>query len=48
VTGPLIGAAVSASYGFRAVFCVTACVVLFNVFYSWFSLRRPRRVTVME
>ncbi len=48
VTGPLIGAAVSASYGFRTVFCVTACVVLFNVFYSWFSLRRPRRVTVME
>ena len=48
VTGPLIGAAVSASYGFRAVFCVTACVVLFNVFYSWFSLRRPQRVTVME
>lgn len=41
VTGPLIGAAVSASYGFRAVFCVTAAVVLFNAIYSWFSLRRP-------
>nr|WP_318382068.1 multidrug efflux MFS transporter MdtG [uncultured Enterobacter sp.] len=41
VTGPLIGAAVSASYGFRAVFCVTAVVVLFNAVYSWISLRRP-------
>lgn len=43
VTGPLIGAAVSASYGFRAVFCVTAGVVLFNAIYSWFSLQRPAR-----
>ncbi|VFS88391.1 drug efflux system protein MdtG [Raoultella planticola] len=34
VTGPLIGASVSASYGFRAVFFVTAAVVLFNVIYS--------------
>ncbi|WP_054178709.1 multidrug efflux MFS transporter MdtG [Trabulsiella odontotermitis] len=42
VTGPLIGAAVSASYGFRAVFCVTAGVVLFNVIYSTLTLRRPR------
>ncbi|HGK4674232.1 TPA: multidrug efflux MFS transporter MdtG, partial [Kluyvera georgiana] len=33
VTGPLIGAAVSANYGFRAVFCVTATVVLFNAIY---------------
>jgi len=41
VTGPLIGAAVSASYGFRAVFFVTASVVTFNVIYSWLSLRRP-------
>lgn len=41
VTGPLIGAAVSANYGFRTVFLVTASVVLFNAFYSWFSLRRP-------
>lgn len=32
VTGPLIGASVSANYGFRAVFLVTACVVLFNAF----------------
>ncbi|WP_337264666.1 MULTISPECIES: multidrug efflux MFS transporter MdtG [unclassified Serratia (in: enterobacteria)] len=44
VSGPLLGAAVSASYGFRAVFCVTALVVLFNVFYSWWCLqRRPAR-----
>ena len=41
VTGPLIGASVSASYGFRAVFFVTAAVVLFNVIYSTLSLRRP-------
>ncbi|MGL5239738.1 MAG: multidrug efflux MFS transporter MdtG [Kluyvera ascorbata] len=40
VTGPLIGAAVSANYGFRAVFCVTATVVLFNAIYTGFSLRR--------
>ncbi|HCR3984933.1 TPA: multidrug efflux MFS transporter MdtG [Kluyvera ascorbata] len=40
VTGPLIGAAVSANYGFRAVFCVTAVVVLFNAVYTGFSLRR--------
>ncbi|ROU14432.1 multidrug transporter MdtG [Kluyvera ascorbata] len=39
VTGPLIGAAVSANYGFRAVFCVTAAVVLFNAIYTGFSLR---------
>ena len=43
VTGPLIGAAVSASYGFRTVFFVTASVVMFNVIYSWLSLRRRRR-----
>lgn len=43
VTGPLMGAAVSASYGFRAVFCVTAGVVLFNAIYSWCSLQRPAR-----
>lgn len=40
VTGPLIGAAVSASYGFRAVFCVTALVVLINAIYTGISLRR--------
>ncbi|CAM3330330.1 MULTISPECIES: multidrug efflux MFS transporter MdtG [Yersinia] len=40
VSGPLLGAAVSASYGFRAVFCVTAVVVLFNAFYSYWCLRR--------
>ncbi|MDX6042721.1 multidrug efflux MFS transporter MdtG [Scandinavium lactucae] len=43
VTGPLIGASVSASYGFRAVFFVTAGVVLFNAVYTAFSLRRTRR-----
>ncbi|WP_260515339.1 multidrug efflux MFS transporter MdtG [Serratia fonticola] len=45
VSGPLLGAAVSASYGFRAVFCMTALVVLFNAFYSWWCLqRRPTRM----
>nr|VUD30640.1 multidrug-efflux transporter, major facilitator superfamily (MFS) [Raoultella sp. NCTC 9187] len=39
VTGPLIGASVSANYGFRAVFLVTACVVLFNAIYSTITLR---------
>ena len=34
VSGPLLGAAVSAGYGFRAVFGVTALVVLFNAGYS--------------
>ncbi|VDR28105.1 drug efflux system protein MdtG [Raoultella terrigena] len=42
VTGPLIGASVSANYGFRAVFLVTACVVLFNAIYSTITLRQPR------
>ncbi|EJF33223.1 MULTISPECIES: multidrug efflux MFS transporter MdtG [Enterobacteriaceae] len=41
VTGPLLGAAVSASYGFRTVFLVTASVVLFNALYSWMTLRQP-------
>lgn len=46
VTGPLIGAAVSASYGFRTVFVVTAAVVLFNAFYTGISMRRTRpRIT---
>ncbi|EBA9122426.1 MFS transporter [Salmonella enterica] len=45
VTGPLMGAAISASYGFRAVFCVTAGVVLFNAIYSWNSLQRRRLAT---
>ena len=40
VTGPLIGAAVSASYGFRCVFFVTAGVVLFNALYTGISMRR--------
>ena len=39
VTGPLIGAAVSANYGFRAVFFVTALVVLINAVYTGLSLR---------
>ncbi|SNY60214.1 multidrug efflux MFS transporter MdtG [Enterobacter sp. CC120223-11] len=43
VTGPLIGASVSASYGFRTVFFVTAGVVLFNAIYTGFSLRRTRQ-----
>lgn len=48
VTGPLLGAAVSASYGFRTVFLVTASVVMFNVIYSWLSLRRrPSAATAM-
>ncbi|EMH4161491.1 multidrug efflux MFS transporter MdtG [Pluralibacter gergoviae] len=42
VTGPLIGAAISASYGFRSVFIVTALVVLFNACYSAVSMRRTR------
>ncbi|MCL2894894.1 multidrug efflux MFS transporter MdtG [Brenneria tiliae] len=40
VAGPLIGASISATYGFRAVFIVTALVVLLNVIYSWRSLQR--------
>ncbi|AHM74628.1 multidrug efflux MFS transporter MdtG [Yersinia hibernica] len=40
VSGPLLGAAVSASYGFRAVFCVTAAVVVFNALYSYWCLQR--------
>ncbi len=40
VTGPLMGAVVSAHWGFRAVFVVTALVVLFNAIYSWRTLRR--------
>ncbi|MBV4366151.1 multidrug efflux MFS transporter MdtG [Erwinia sp. BNK-24-b] len=39
VTGPLMGAVVSAHWGFRAVFMVTAGVVLFNAVYSWYTLR---------
>jgi Sugar phosphate permease len=48
VTGPLVGAGVSASFGFRAVFIVTAGVVLFKAVYSWLSLSRalrPARIT---
>ncbi|VAM31827.1 multidrug resistance protein mdtG [Enterobacter hormaechei] len=43
VTGPLVGAGISASFGFRAVFIVTAGVVLFNAVYSWLSLSRALR-----
>lgn len=46
VTGPLIGSAVSASYGFRAVFCITAAVVLCNALYTGLSLRRSPAKTV--
>ncbi|MBS0056826.1 multidrug efflux MFS transporter MdtG [Yersinia sp. Marseille-Q3913] len=52
VSGPLLGAAVSASYGFRAVFCVTAAVVLFNAIYSYWCLQRhpakPRQPDVQQ
>ncbi|MDW5499682.1 multidrug efflux MFS transporter MdtG [Pseudomonas lundensis] len=48
VSGPLMGAAVSASYGFRAVFCVTALVVLFNAVYSWWCLQRRRPARMRE
>ncbi|WP_422387775.1 MFS transporter [Erwinia aphidicola] len=49
VSGPLMGAAVSAHYGFRAVFLVTACIVLFNVGYTWYTLRkRTARMVVRE
>lgn len=48
VTGPLLGAAVSANYSFRAVFCVTAGIVLFNAFYSWVSLQRPASQRVAD
>ncbi|MGK9171635.1 multidrug efflux MFS transporter MdtG [Yokenella regensburgei] len=48
VTGPLLGAAVSASYGFRTVFLVTAGVVLFNALYSWASWQKPARVSVAD
>ncbi|CAJ0993457.1 multidrug efflux MFS transporter MdtG [Sodalis praecaptivus] len=40
VSGPLLGAFISASYGFRAMFFVTALVVMVNVVYSWWSLQR--------
>lgn len=40
VSGPLLGAFISASYGFREVFFVTALVVMVNVVYSWWSLQR--------
>lgn len=40
VSGPIIGAFVSVHYGFRAVFFITALVVMINVFYSWWSLQR--------
>jgi DHA1 family multidrug resistance protein-like MFS transporter len=46
VTGPLMGASVSASYGFRTVFLVTACVVMFNAIYTGLSMRRRRQVAL--
>jgi len=42
VTGPLMGALVSAHWGYRAVFVVTASVVAVNALYSWLSLRNRR------
>lgn len=42
VTGPLIGSSVSATFGFRAVFLVTAVVVFFNAIYSARHLWRRR------
>lgn len=48
VTGPLLGAAVSASYGFRTVFLVTAGVVMFNAIYSWVSWQKPVRAAATE
>jgi len=46
VTGPLIGSAVSAAYGFRTVFCITAVMVLINAIYTGLSLRKPRTQAV--
>ncbi len=43
VSGPLMGAVVSAHWGFRAVFIVTAGVVLFNAIYSWCIQRQRKR-----
>ncbi|MDY1038406.1 multidrug efflux MFS transporter MdtG [Lelliottia sp. CFBP8978] len=43
VTGPLVGAGISASFGFRAVFLVTASIVMFNAIYSWWSMTRAAR-----
>lgn len=40
VTGPLMGAFVAASYGFNAVFFFTAALVLFNLIYSWYMIKR--------
>lgn len=48
VTGPLMGATVSAHFGFRAVFIVTACIVLFNVLYTWITLRGRSEMMVIR
>ncbi len=48
VTGPLMGATVSAHFGFRAVFIVTACIVLFNVLYTWITLRGRSEMMVVR
>lgn len=48
VTGPLMGATVSAHFGFRAVFIVTACIVLFNVLYTWLTLRGRSEMMVVR
>lgn len=44
VSGPLLGSSVAASFGFRAVFLITAAVVLFNAVYSyWFLARKSHQ-----
>ncbi|MCD1125691.1 multidrug efflux MFS transporter MdtG [Jinshanibacter sp. LJY008] len=44
VSGPLLGSSVAATLGFRAVFIVTAIVVLFNAVYSyWFLARKVHK-----
>lgn len=48
VTGPLMGATVSAHFGFRAVFVVTAFIVLFNVLYTWITLRGRSEMMVVR
>ncbi|WP_159566203.1 multidrug efflux MFS transporter MdtG [Budvicia diplopodorum] len=40
VSGPLLGSSVAAGFGFRAVFLITATVVLFNAVYSYWFLAR--------
>jgi DHA1 family multidrug resistance protein-like MFS transporter len=48
VTGPILGALVSASFGLRAVFVVTAAVVLFNAGYSYWCLQHRSITSVHD